>query len=109
MDVGTSSVIGIWISFLWPVLVTSLFAISKNSAVRKGGYFAQSLVGGYVSMFVGNFLTVGFSKIITSSYFLDESGYLFEKYFNSSVMALMALFMVLPPIFVAFYVSRKPQ
>ena len=107
MDVGLGGVIFIWVGFLWPVIVTSLFTIFKNSAVRKRGYFALSLFGGYVSMFIGNFITVGFSNILTSSYLLGNGGESFEKYFSSSMSILGFIFIALPPIFIAFFVSKK--
>ena len=106
MDVGWGGVIFIWIGFLWPVIVTSLFTLVKSSAVKKSGNFALSIAGGYTAMFAGNFLALGCVKILTSDYLLGESGPSFEKYVSSSMNILFIVFMVLPPIAVAFYITK---
>jgi hypothetical protein len=106
MDVGWGGVIFIWIGFLWPVIVTSLFMLLKSSAVKKGSKFILSVAGGYAAMFVGNFLAIGCAKVLTSDYLLGNSGASFEKYFGSLMNIVFILFMVLPPIGVAFYISK---
>lgn len=52
-----------WVGFFWPILITTLFIVSKKSVVRKSGYFASSLISGDVFMFLGNFITVVCAKV----------------------------------------------
>lgn len=54
---GLTCVLFIWISFLWPIIVTSFYLIIKRKQITaKGKYFLLSTTGGYVLLIGLNFL-----------------------------------------------------
>jgi len=64
---GIECVVFIWVSFLWPILVTIAYLMFKDAIRHKAKYFFASIIAGYLLFaavsFLGSFLVRQFIEI----------------------------------------------
>lgn len=103
---GGWCVIFIWVSFLWPILVTAGYLYFKKSITRKGKYFFINIIVGYVVYGLTNVLIMYFARHYITIEELRNSGINMESAENIFVLiAILILF--LPPIVSSHFVAKK--
>jgi len=106
---GAACVLFIWVGFLWPFLVTSVYAVWKDKRIEKTGIFSLvSILAGYAVMIGAEFLV---TPILNNFVGLDE-----EEYFKNNMGSVILwmdvhfiVFFVLLPVVVIHFISTKFQ
>lgn len=107
MDITWEGVIFIWVVFLWPVLLASLYLVWKKSVIsRKGKFFFVSVAAGYVLLLIGNFLgpaiLFGALKVTGTASIPPEA----EPMINVLSVLIMGVLLVLPVVSTHYIAKR---
>ena len=103
---GIECVIFIWVSFLWPVLVTAAYLHFKKSITKKGKYFLINTIIGYAIYILTNILLMYFARNFINIDELENSGVNLESAANIFIFVSM-LILFLPPVASSYYVAKK--
>ena len=103
---GGSCVAFIWVSFLWPALVTIPYLILQNKINKKGKYFLINTILGYALFVAGNFIIMFLVRNFIDVEELMNSGANLE-HVSSWVIGATVLFMYIPPIISSYFVAKK--
>ena len=99
---GITCVIFIWVSFLWPVIVSGAYLTIKQNIEKQGKYFLISTVLGYILLVSSNFLVSYLAAILIKGGFTEGK----ELYVNP-VIWLTVVLLYLPPVISSHALAKK--
>jgi len=104
---GITCVLFIWITFLWPIIVSILFILIKKIN-NKGKYFLISVSIGYIVLIFCNILITFLSRKFLNVDELVKNGTDLELVSNILGWTT-SIISFLPPIILSYYLSKKYQ
>ena len=105
-ECGLGCIIFIWVSFLWPVIITVAYIVLKKVITRKSMYFLASIAAGYGMLIVINFLIMPLLKTSIDIEKITENGVNIEI-LTSSLFWIGLFTIYLPPILSSYLLAKK--